>query len=142
MKQQTCCPCLSGWLPRRAWACWWLEAAWHTQASFLWLQSACACIDNVAVCLRNCSICFAVAGFSTAGHSAGSLAVVDPASQEDLEAAEKLKLQLAQPLPSRQQQWQRLCDGTRSSPFDLFIIGGGATGTGCAVDAATRHEPL
>ncbi len=41
-------------------------------------------------------------------------------------------------VPSRQQQLQHLANGTADNPFDLLIIGGGATGTGCAVDAATR----
>ena len=70
---------------------------------------------------------------------AGSVALDQPLDQEDIEAAERLKLQLAQPMPTRAQQWQHLCQGTRENPFDLFIIGGGATGTGCAVDAVTRH---
>ncbi|BDA44400.1 Glycerol-3-phosphate dehydrogenase, mitochondrial [Coccomyxa sp. Obi] len=41
-------------------------------------------------------------------------------------------------VPSRQQQLNHLANGTADNPFDLLIIGGGATGTGCAVDAATR----
>lgn len=41
-------------------------------------------------------------------------------------------------VPSRAQQLQKLASGTRSDPHDVLIIGGGATGTGCAVDAVTR----
>ena len=65
--------------------------------------------------------------------------LADPLDTEDVEAAERLKLQLAGSMPTRAQQWTRLCQGTREDPFDLFIIGGGATGTGCAVDAVTRY---
>lgn len=39
--------------------------------------------------------------------------------------------------PSRSQLLARLKD-TKDEPYDLVIIGGGATGTGCAVDAASR----
>ncbi|GBF94204.1 glycerol-3-phosphate dehydrogenase mitochondrial-like [Raphidocelis subcapitata] len=42
------------------------------------------------------------------------------------------------PLPTRAQQIARLRTGTRDNPFDVLIIGGGATGAGCALDAATR----
>ena len=69
---------------------------------------------------------------------AGQLAVAEQRSTDDVEAIEKLKLQLTGPMPPRQQQWARLAEGTREQPYDLFIIGGGATGTGCAVDAVTR----
>lgn len=41
-------------------------------------------------------------------------------------------------VPSRREQLQKLSQGTVSNPYDVLIIGGGATGTGCAVDAATR----
>lgn len=42
------------------------------------------------------------------------------------------------PVPSRAEQLARLNEGTRKSPFDVLIIGGGATGAGCALEAATR----
>jgi heterodisulfide reductase subunit A-like polyferredoxin len=38
------------------------------------------------------------------------------------------------PLPTRAEQLKSL----REEQFDVFVIGGGATGTGCALDAATR----
>lgn len=44
-------------------------------------------------------------------------------------------------VPSREQQLQKLASGTLSNPHDVLIIGGGATGTGCAVDAVTRYKP-
>jgi glycerol-3-phosphate dehydrogenase len=42
------------------------------------------------------------------------------------------------PVPTREQQLARLRAGSKEHPFDVLIIGGGATGTGCALDAATR----
>ena len=45
---------------------------------------------------------------------------------------------LAEQVPSRSAQLTRIRDCSREKPFDLLIIGGGATGAGCAVDAATR----
>ncbi|GAB4813967.1 hypothetical protein N2152v2_001013 [Parachlorella kessleri] len=41
-------------------------------------------------------------------------------------------------VPARREQLRRLAEGTPNSPYDVLIVGGGATGTGCAVDAATR----
>ena len=41
-------------------------------------------------------------------------------------------------LPSRQDHLRRLSQATPAAPFDVLIIGGGATGTGCALDAVTR----
>lgn len=38
----------------------------------------------------------------------------------------------------RSEQVAKLSEGTNSDPFDVLIIGGGATGAGCALDAATR----
>ena len=40
--------------------------------------------------------------------------------------------------PSRAEQLAKLQQGTLQNPFDVLVIGGGATGTGCAVDATTR----
>ena len=42
--------------------------------------------------------------------------------------------------PSRQTHFTNLADGTKEYPYDILIIGGGATGTGCALDAATRWD--
>lgn len=42
------------------------------------------------------------------------------------------------PLPSRSEQLRQLSTGDPVAPFDVLVIGGGATGTGCALDAATR----
>lgn len=42
-------------------------------------------------------------------------------------------------VPTRSEQWRSLsARGTISDPFDILIIGGGATGAGCVIDAATR----
>lgn len=41
-------------------------------------------------------------------------------------------------VPTRPQQLARLRDSTREAPWDILIVGGGATGTGTALDAATR----
>lgn len=40
--------------------------------------------------------------------------------------------------PSRADHLQELAKGSLENPFDVLIIGGGATGTGCALDATTR----
>lgn len=40
------------------------------------------------------------------------------------------------PIPSRQEQLSALKNNT--TKFDVLIIGGGATGAGCALDAASR----
>ena len=37
-------------------------------------------------------------------------------------------------LPTRKEQIKRL----KEDEFDVLVIGGGATGSGCALDAATR----
>ena len=37
-------------------------------------------------------------------------------------------------LPTRKEQLSRL----KEDEFDVLVIGGGATGSGCALDAATR----
>lgn len=39
---------------------------------------------------------------------------------------------------TRAAQLEALQAGTADNPFDVLIIGGGATGTGCAVDAVSR----
>ncbi len=51
-------------------------------------------------------------------------------------------LLLAESVPPRAELLRRLADGTADNPFDVLIVGGGATGTGCAVDAATRRAAL
>lgn len=49
---------------------------------------------------------------------------------------------LSAEVPARQQQVQRLAASKpyrqQQNPFDVLIIGGGATGAGIALDAATR----
>jgi len=45
-----------------------------------------------------------------------------------------------QPLPARDNVWKGLSRDVRH--FDVLVIGGGATGTGCALDAQTRCVSL
>jgi len=45
---------------------------------------------------------------------------------------------LSDVVPSRLQQLSKVRGCSKEKPFDLLIIGGGATGAGCALDAATR----
>eukprot|EP00775_Hariotina_reticulata_P006063 gene6063-6301_t len=47
-------------------------------------------------------------------------------------------VQLLTQVPSRQQQVAALSTSKPDNPFDLLVIGGGATGSGIALDAATR----
>lgn len=53
-------------------------------------------------------------------------------------STEELKTALEWTPPSRQDLLARLKSSTPTNPFDLLIIGGGATGSGCALDAASR----
>lgn len=41
-------------------------------------------------------------------------------------------------VPSRTEQYQRLMASKMENPFDVLVIGGGATGAGCTFDAQTR----
>lgn len=55
-----------------------------------------------------------------------------------LVAAEaELKAPFADELPSRQEQLAAL---QNTQEFDVLVVGGGATGVGCALDAVTRSE--
>ncbi|MEW5300686.1 MAG: hypothetical protein WDW36_003598 [Sanguina aurantia] len=47
-------------------------------------------------------------------------------------------IELLERVPTRAQQLAKLRTSTREHPFDLLIVGGGATGSGVAVDAVTR----
>eukprot|EP00884_Botryococcus_braunii_P011342 jgi/Botrbrau1/20208/Bobra.31_1s0005.1 len=53
-------------------------------------------------------------------------------------SSQGLQLELKGDPPPRSEQLAALRKGTKANPFDILIIGGGATGTGCALDAATR----
>ena len=46
---------------------------------------------------------------------------------------------LSDMVPSRSQQLSKIRECSKTKPFDMLIIGGGATGSGCALDAATRY---
>jgi hypothetical protein len=45
----------------------------------------------------------------------------------------------ARNLPPRSSMQQALKRATASEPLDVLVIGGGATGTGTALDATTRY---
>ncbi len=48
-------------------------------------------------------------------------------------------VELLEAVPNRKELVKRLFSSTPAKPFDVLIIGGGATGAGCALDAATRY---
>lgn len=52
-------------------------------------------------------------------------------------AEAQLKAPFADELPSRAEQLAAL---QTAQEFDVLVVGGGATGVGCALDAATRSE--
>ena len=52
-------------------------------------------------------------------------------------AEAELKAPFADELPSRQAQLAAL---QNTEEFDVLIVGGGATGAGCALDAVTRSK--
>ena len=41
-------------------------------------------------------------------------------------------------LRSRKEAWAALKAASADKPFDVLVIGGGGTGAGCALDAASR----
>ncbi|XP_023698636.2 glycerol-3-phosphate dehydrogenase, mitochondrial [Paramormyrops kingsleyae] len=53
-----------------------------------------------------------------------------------VEAAEQVQMAFQDELPSRQAQLSTL---KNADEFDVLVIGGGATGAGCALDAVTRN---
>lgn len=53
-------------------------------------------------------------------------------------AEAELKVPFIDELPSRQAQLAAL---TNTEEFDVLVVGGGATGAGCALDAVTRSKP-
>lgn len=55
----------------------------------------------------------------------------------NVEAEAELKVPFADELPSRQAQLAAL---KNTEEFDVLVVGGGATGAGCALDAVTRSK--
>lgn len=49
-------------------------------------------------------------------------------------AADHLKARPTKPLPSRTEQLKAL----EEEEYDVLVIGGGATGSGCALDSVSR----
>lgn len=67
-------------------------------------------------------------------HSAVRLLVPEALS----ESAPLTRIDYLSKVPSRAEQLRKLADGSERNPFDVLVIGGGATGSGCALDAITR----
>jgi len=74
-------------------------------------------------------------GAALMGWAMGSSAVQQ---EKAAPPAPRVTIDYSKPIARRPEQIARLAKGTKDSPFDLLIIGGGATGTGIAVDAVTR----
>lgn len=67
----------------------------------------------------------------------GTYAAVQAHRQDEV-PVDIVRMELREKPPSRADMWASLRRGTAADPFDVLIVGGGATGTGCAVDAVTR----
>eukprot|EP00891_Asterochloris_glomerata_P000363 jgi/Astpho2/363/Aster-02238 len=87
---------------------------------------------------RTSRLLWSAAAAGAAGSSACAywLSAPRPAHAKALEPVSRVEY--LDKIPSRADQLAKLAHGTESDPFDVLIIGGGATGTGCAVDAITR----
>uniref|UniRef100_A0A672ISF2 Glycerol-3-phosphate dehydrogenase, mitochondrial n=1 Tax=Salarias fasciatus TaxID=181472 RepID=A0A672ISF2_SALFA len=70
-----------------------------------------------------------------AGACPRSLTASQSARLAHVAAEAELSVPFADELPSRRAQLEAL----RSSEFDVLVVGGGATGAGCALDAVTRN---
>lgn len=57
-----------------------------------------------------------------------------------IESHHPCKVENVTKLPTRQEQINKLKLGTIQNPFDILIIGGGATGAGTCLDAASRYK--
>lgn len=76
-------------------------------------------------------------GAATAGAVGGGFLLysyLEPQKKLRIGATEALNVRPSAPLPSREQQIQAL----KETDYDVLVIGGGATGSGCALDAVTR----
>ena len=74
-------------------------------------------------------------GFAYMSGSAAARFVIPEVHSE---SAPLTRVDYLDKVPSRAEQLHKLADGSERNPFDVLIIGGGATGTGCALDAVTR----
>lgn len=77
------------------------------------------------------------AGVVAAGTTLG-LTVAHGREKDGLEAVKHRLAALDGEVPSRSVQIAALQGSSPASPFDILVIGGGATGSGVALDAATR----
>lgn len=82
----------------------------------------------------------AALGAAAVGAAAGGLALASVQESQALEIASP-RAKFADHVPPRSEQLRRLSAASAANPFDVLIIGGGATGTGCALDAVTRCVP-
>lgn len=69
----------------------------------------------------------------------GMFAWAPQARLAQVEAAEQVQMAFQDELPSRQAQLSTL---KNTDEFDVLVVGGGATGSGCALDAVTRSKSL
>lgn len=73
-----------------------------------------------------------------AGLGVSSLGVVALLTAPETGKNEAFEMKMNEKIPSRSQQLDAMRASTKANPFDLLIIGGGATGAGCALDASAR----
>ena len=72
------------------------------------------------------------------GRHAQGKASHPPRIQSHTHHPQIVRMELREKPPSRADMWASLRRGTAADPFDVLVVGGGATGAGCAVDAVTR----
>ncbi|KAG7236180.1 hypothetical protein INR49_001290 [Caranx melampygus] len=122
-------------------------AALKPRASLLWLLTALLLISAGPMAFRRALKKTAIIGGGVATVFGLSHLIEYRKTQQHLTwklkarlahvAAEaELKVPFADELPSRQAQLAAL----RTEEFDVLIVGGGATGAGCALDAVTRSK--
>jgi hypothetical protein len=69
---------------------------------------------------------------------AGSLQLLQQTVSFTSSGDDERRFSLASRVPTRSEQLSRLRQFTKDAPCDVLIIGGGATGAGCALDATSR----
>lgn len=66
----------------------------------------------------------------------------DPGLDITGQAAYPIEVPGPEGLPSRSEQVRRLASSSSTSPYDILVVGGGATGCGIAFDAASREGSM